>query len=141
MFAHFHDYAKKLKPTLDIAFTSHLVDLLGDTKPLGSFGEAKPLTGGKKIRGSLLCLIATTLGGSLEDALPRAVAVELIQTATLIHDDFVDQHRSRRDLAAVWTLEGARRAVLLGDIIFASAIRMMSELGRIDGLIVSRAIS
>jgi geranylgeranyl pyrophosphate synthase len=67
--------------------------------------------------------------------------VELIQTATLIHDDFVDQHRTRRDLPAVWTLEGARKAVLLGDIVFASAIEMMSELGRDDGLIVSRTIA
>ncbi|HET6421330.1 MAG TPA: polyprenyl synthetase family protein, partial [Geobacteraceae bacterium] len=68
-------------------------------------------------------------------------AVEMIQTATLIHDDFVDQHPLRRNRAAAWTLEGGRRAVLLGDIIFASAIHMMSEIGRDDGLIVSRAIA
>jgi hypothetical protein len=59
----------------------------------------------------------------------------------LIHDDFVDQHRLRRNVPALWTLDGARRAVLLGDIIFASAIQIMSELGREDGLIVSRAIA
>jgi hypothetical protein len=141
MFAHFQDYAENLKPSLDAAFTEHLDHLLGDTRPRRSQEEAKLLTGGKKIRGSLLCLVATTLGGTLESALPRAVAVELIQTATLIHDDFVDQHRTRRDLAAIWTLEGARRAVLLGDIVFASAIQMMSELGREDGLIVSRTIA
>ena len=141
MFARFQDYAESLKPSLDAAFTRHLAHLLGDTRPLQCDGGTKLLTGGKKIRGSLLCLVATTLGGTLEGALPRAIAVELIQTATLIHDDFVDQHRLRRDLAALWTLEGARRAVLLGDIIFASAIHMMSELGRDDGLIVSRAIA
>jgi geranylgeranyl pyrophosphate synthase len=67
--------------------------------------------------------------------------LELIQTATLIHDDFVDQHERRRDLPALWTLEGARRAVLLGDVIFASAIQSMSELGREDGLIISNAIA
>ncbi len=141
MFAHFQDYAEKLKPLLDRAFTDHLTRLLGDTKQLRSYGEGKLLTGGKKIRGSLSCLVATCLGGTLEEAIPRAVAIELIQTATLIHDDFVDQHRSRRNLAAVWTLEGARKAVLLGDIVFASAIHMMSELGREDGLIVSRTIA
>jgi hypothetical protein len=69
------------------------------------------------------------------------VAVELIHAATLIHDDFVDQDRIRRRLPAVWTLAGARRAVLMGDVIFASAIRMMSEIGREDGRIVSRAIA
>lgn len=141
MFAHFQGYAENLKPTLDAAFTEHLARLLGDARPLRSWGESRLLTGGKKIRGALLCLVATTLGGTLEDALPRAIAVELIQTATLIHDDFVDQHRSRRNMPAIWTLEGARRAVLLGDIVFSSAIHMMSELGREDGLIVSRAIA
>ncbi len=141
MFAHFQGYAEHLKPTLDAAFSKQLAQLLEDTRPIGSRGESQLLTGGKKIRGALLCLVATTLGGTLEDALPRAVAVELIQTATLIHDDFVDQHRSRRNMPAIWTLEGARRAVLLGDIIFSSAIQMMGELGREDGLIVSRAIA
>ena len=141
MFTHFQDYAEDLKPAMDKAFTEHLVKLLGDARPLRSWGESALLTGGKRIRGSLVCLVATTLGGTLEDALPRAIAVELIQTATLIHDDFVDQHRSRRNMPAIWTFEGARRAVLLGDIIFSSAIQMMSELGREDGLIVSRAIA
>jgi geranylgeranyl pyrophosphate synthase len=141
MFTHFQGYAEHLKPTLDAAFTKHLAQLLGEARPFRSWGESQLLTGGKKIRGTLLCLVATTLGGTLEDALPRAIAVELIQTATLIHDDFVDQHRSRRNMPAIWTLEGARRAVLLGDIIFSSAIHMMSELGRQDGLIVSRAIA
>lgn len=138
MFDHFQDYADRVKPKLDAAFARELGRLLGD---MGSHGEAKLLAGGKKIRGALLCLVTATLGGTLEDALPRAVAVELIQTATLIHDDFVDQHRERRNSAALWTLEGARRAVLLGDVLFSSAIQMMSELGREDCQIVSRSIA
>jgi hypothetical protein len=137
----FQDYVESLRPCLDTAFTGHLAPLLGDTGSLHPGMRTKVLAGGKKLRGSLLCLVTAALGGSLEDALPRAVAIELIQSATLVHDDFVDQHRLRRDSAALWTLEGARRAVLLGDIIFASAIHMMSELGRVDGLIVSRAIA
>ncbi len=141
MFASFHDYAAAVKPTLDVAFTEQLARLLGDMHPLHSWSGEKLLTGGKKIRGTLLCLVATTLGAPLEWAIPRAVAVELIHTATLIHDDFVDQHRVRRNEPAIWTLDGARRAVLLGDIIFSEAIRMMSEVGREDGLIVSRAIA
>jgi geranylgeranyl pyrophosphate synthase len=141
MFARFQDYVEYLKPSLDQAFTSSLAGLLGDSAPHETDPKKRILTGGKKIRGSLLCLVTAALGGSLEAALPRATAVELIQTATLIHDDFVDQHRLRRNLPALWTLEGARRAVLLGDIIFASAIHMTNELGRKDGLIVSRAIA
>jgi hypothetical protein len=139
--ARFQDYAASVKPALDAHFTSHLVRVLGDTRPLHGDGAAQVLTDGKKTRGSLLCLVTATLGGTLEGALPRATAVELIQTATLIHDDFVDQHRLRRKLPALWTLEGARKAVLLGDVLFASAIHMMSELGPQDGKIVSYAIA
>jgi len=141
MIENFQDYAKSVKPALDEAFTGQLARLLGDGETLRSPGGPDLLGGGKKIRGSLLCLVTEALGGTVDDALPRAVAVELIHTATLIHDDYVDQHRSRRDLAATWTLEGSRKAVLLGDVVFASAIQMMSEMGREDGLTVSRAIA
>ncbi|UFS69900.1 polyprenyl synthetase family protein [Geomonas sp. RF6] len=137
----FLQYAEGVKPRLDAAFDLTLDRLLDASAPFGFTGEMAPLKSGKKMRGLLLCLVAETLGGELPAALPRAVAVELIHTASLIHDDFVDQHRFRRDHAALWSLDGARRAVLLGDVIFASAIRMMSELGREDGRIVSEAIA
>lgn len=141
MVIRFQDYVESLRPSLHAAFTGHLARLLGDMGSLHPGVRTTILAGGKKIRGSLLCLVTGALGGALEDALPRAVAVELIQTATLVHDDFVDQHRVRRNLPALWTLEGARRAVLLGDVIFASAIHAMTDLSRADGLIVSRAIA
>ncbi len=141
MFDHFRNYAKAVKPALDGALTACLSRMLGNGTQLLPNGARDLLAGGKKIRGTLVCLVSEVLGGALEDALPRAVAVELIQTATLIHDDFVDQHRSRRNRPALWTIEGGRRAVLLGDVIFASAIHMMSKMGRDDGLIVSGAIA
>jgi geranylgeranyl pyrophosphate synthase len=141
MYDRFQDYAENLRPALDDAITGHLGQLLGDTRLHHPVEETQFLTGGKKVRGSLLCLVAAALGGTLADALPRAVAVELIQAASLIHDDFVDQHRIRRGLPALWTLAGARRAVLLGDVIFSSAIYLMSELGREDCQVVSRAIA
>jgi len=141
MITRFQDYVESLRPSLHTAFTGRLAQLLGSMGSLRSGLRTKILAGGKKIRGSLLCLVTSALGGALEDALPRAVAVELIQTATLVHDDFVDQHRLRRNLPALWTLEGARKAVLLGDVMFASAIHAMTELSRADGLTVSRAIA
>lgn len=140
-FTDFADYAASLRPSLDASVQEQLSRLLGGRGLAPFNGALKGLAQGKKTRGSLLCLVAAALGAGLERALPRAVAVELIQTATLIHDDFVDQHRSRRGLPALWTLSGARRAVLLGDVLFASAIHMMSELGPEDGRIVSRTIA
>jgi hypothetical protein len=141
MFADFQDFAGSLKPQLDAAFSRCVEQILADTAPLRPPEETALLTGGKKLRGSLLCLASLALGGTLENALPRAVALELIHTASLIHDDIVDQHRARRGMPALWTMEGTRRAVLLGDILFSSAIRMMSESGQEDCVIISRTIA
>jgi hypothetical protein len=141
MFAAFDDFTEWVRPKLDHAFRTHLYALTGGIamKDRASFESA--LAGGKMIRGCLLCLMADCLGGALEAAIPRAVAVELIQAASLLHDDLVDQDTVRRCQPATWTLEGARQAVLLGDLIFASAINMMNDLGREDGSIISRAIA
>lgn len=141
MFTRFQDYAASVKPALDRAYAGELTRVLGCGGPDPKEAGLPSLTAGKKLRGTLLCLVVSALGGALAEALPGAVAIELIQAATLLHDDFVDQHRARRRQPALWTLQGARRAVLLGDVIFSSAIHMMASRGREDGLIVARAIA
>jgi hypothetical protein len=141
MFMGFQDYLGALKPKLDEAFKRQLSISLGSITMRDAASFMGTLEAGKKIRGCLSCMISEALGGTLESVIPRAVAVELIQAATLIHDDFVDQDRVRGNRPAAWTLEGARRAVLMGDVIFATAIKMMNDLSREDGVAVSRAIA
>ena len=141
MFTRFQEYWNELKPRLDDAFRSQLAVFLGDTATNDLTTLKATLESGKKVRGCLVCMVGDTLGGVRESAIPRAVAVELIQTATLIHDDFVDQDTVRRNRPAAWTLQGARRAVLIGDVIFATAIKMMNDLSREDGQVVLQAIS
>jgi hypothetical protein len=132
-------YLRETRTVLDDAFRTELHRMLG--KVVADASLVKSLNEGKKIRGCLTCLVGETLGAPRECTVPRAVAVELIQAATLIHDDYVDQDRLRRNKPAVWTVEGSRRAVLIGDVMFASAINMMSCLGSEDGSAVARAIA
>ena len=99
------------------------------------------LADGKRIRGCLVCLMSNALGGRIEDAIPRAVAIECIHAASLIHDDYVDNDTVRRNRPATWAVEGPRKAVLLGDIIFATAIQKMVEMSRDDGLVITQAIA
>jgi geranylgeranyl pyrophosphate synthase len=141
MFSRFQDYMQWVRPRLDEAFKRHLTLLLEDIPLPHAASLGASWEGGKKIRGGLLCLLNSALGGVLEPAIPRANAMELIQSASLIHDDFVDQDTVRRNRPATWTLVGARRAVLLGDVMFASAIKMMSDLSQEDGSVVSDAIA
>lgn len=99
------------------------------------------LESGKRIRGCLTCLMSSALGGKIEAAIPRALAIECIQAASLIHDDYVDGDPVRRDRSALWTVAGPRKAVLLGDVIFATALRNMVEISREDGLVAAEALA
>lgn len=99
------------------------------------------IEGGKRVRGTLTCLVCEALGGNMEHAMSRAVAIEYIHAATLIHDDYVDLDTVRRSRPATWTLEGSRRAVLFGDLIFSSMINMMSNISREDTKAVAEAIA
>lgn len=133
-------YIQTVTPRLEAAFGRFLKELLeGSWDGLRHFGFH--LNAGKKIRGCLLCRVAEALGGSLESAIPGAVAVEVLHCASLVHDDFIDQDRVRRSHPAVWTIEGARRAVLLGDVLFAAAIRRMNAAGAPEGAVVAEAIA
>jgi hypothetical protein len=137
----FQDYLERVRPRLDDLFERELSNLLENITLKDASLLRTALNGGKKIRGCLSSMVGEALGGDLQSLLPRAVAIEMIQAATLIHDDFVDQDTARRNQPALWTVEGARAAVLIGDVIFATAIKMMSDLSREDGLAVSDAIA
>jgi len=137
----FYAYVAVRRPPLEEAYNRRLSALLDGIKTEDMAPLMLSLQAGKKIRGCLSCLVCEALGGPLEQAIPRAVAVEMIQAATLIHDDLVDQDAVRGGRPAVWTLEGPRRAVLIGDVIFAAAIKMMSDISAEDGRAVADAIA
>ena len=96
---------------------------------------------GKSARGCLTCLVCEALGGTLSRALPRAVAIECIQAASLVHDDFIDSDAIRRERPALWTTLGPRRAVLLGDLMFATALAQGARLSLADVQTLAEAIA
>ncbi|HZN27222.1 MAG TPA: polyprenyl synthetase family protein [Burkholderiales bacterium] len=96
---------------------------------------------GKKLRGSMVLAVCDALAGPRSRALPSAVAIECVQAASLIHDDFVDRDCTRRDRPAVWIVHGSRRAVLLADVIFATALQRSAELGRDEVHTLASAIA
>ena len=79
------------------------------------------LTGGKGIRPALTLLSGKFYRYNLELLLPMATAVELMHTATLVHDDAIDNASVRRGKPTINSLWGEDRAVLLGDYLFAKA--------------------
>jgi octaprenyl-diphosphate synthase len=81
-------------------------------------------SGGKRIRPALLLLSCRACGYRGEGAIPLAAAVEFIHSATLLHDDVVDEAEERRGRPSVNRRWGNGLAVLLGDLLYATSIRM-----------------
>ena len=79
------------------------------------------LLGGKAIRPALNLLSGRFYNYNLDLLLPMATAVELMHTATLVHDDAIDKSPVRRGRPTINSIWGEDRAVLLGDYLFAKA--------------------
>ncbi|NLX98100.1 MAG: polyprenyl synthetase family protein [Rhodopirellula sp.] len=84
--------------------------------------------GGKRLRPALVLLCAKACGRLTEEHFALAAAVEMIHTATLIHDDVLDEATIRRHLATVNTQWSNEASVLLGDYLFARAVSLASSL-------------
>lgn len=89
------------------------------------------LEGGKGIRPALTLLAGRFYNYNLDLLLPMATAVELMHTATLVHDDAIDKSAVRRGRPTVNQLWGEDRAVLLGDYVFARAGEFAADTGNL----------
>ncbi len=79
------------------------------------------LSGGKRIRPMLTILCARTLGRAEDDLLPMACALEMLHTATLLHDDVLDQAQTRRGKTSAHVAFGVTETILAGDVLLALA--------------------
>jgi octaprenyl-diphosphate synthase len=85
-------------------------------------------SGGKRLRPALLLLACRALGYAGEARFQLAAVVEFIHTATLLHDDVVDESHLRRGRSTVNAAFGNAAAVLVGDFLYSRAFQMMVEI-------------
>ena len=83
--------------------------------------------GGKRIRPSLLMLVCDAYGGSLQEALPVAAAVEMFHNFTLLHDDIMDNATVRRGKPSVYASWGNNVAILSGDAMMIYSYRLLHQ--------------
>lgn len=83
--------------------------------------------GGKRIRPLTTLLVSRACGGSAERAVPLAAAAEIIHSATLLHDDVIDDGLERRGRPASRVLWGNRISVLAGDLLLTSALELVQK--------------
>lgn len=88
--------------------------------------------GGKRIRPTLCLLIGNMLGAPLKKTITLGAAVELLHTATLVHDDLIDGSLLRRGMETLNARWSPPATVLTGDFLFARAAKLAAETDNLE---------
>jgi geranylgeranyl pyrophosphate synthase len=117
----------------DLEKVERSLDLISDVDItlLSRLLEYSLRNGGKRIRPSLTLLSGKFNIYDLSLLVPMAAAMELLHTATLVHDDIVDKSSTRRGKPSVCQGWGGACALLLGDYLFAKAGNLVSSTGNV----------
>ena len=100
-------------------------ELSSDVILINQMGHYIVGNGGKRLRPMLLLLAAKALGNVTDNHLILAAVIEFIHTATLLHDDVVDESDLRRGKESANVVWGNAATVLVGDYLYSSAFEMM----------------
>jgi octaprenyl-diphosphate synthase len=110
------------------AVNQRLADQIQEFDPdIAAYAEYALTGQGKQLRPALVALSAATIGKTTDSHVLAAVIIEMIHLATLVHDDVIDEaqlRRGRPTLAANW---GNELSVLLGDCLFAHALKLAAS--------------
>jgi len=87
------------------------------------------LSRGKRLRPIITILSAQSVGGDRESVIPLALAFEILHTSTLVHDDIIDEDKTRRGLPTLHEKWSRDAAILVGDALIAIAIGIVAEYG------------
>jgi octaprenyl-diphosphate synthase len=99
-------------------------DTVSNVGAITEIGEYLRAGGGKRIRPALLLLSAKLLNYKGQGAVKLASVVEIIHTATLVHDDIIDEAQTRRGRPAANTRWGNAKCVLAGDWLYMQAFKI-----------------
>ncbi len=96
--------------------------------PIAEMGQYLAASAGKRLRPTLVFLASELVGYRGDKDVIYAAILEFIHTATLVHDDIVDQAILRRGKASLHTRWGSESAVLMGDYLLISAVQMATSM-------------
>jgi octaprenyl-diphosphate synthase len=119
----------RIQPGLEQVERAMREQLASQSEAVDLVGRHVLSSGGKRIRPALLFFAAEMCGYNGPRCVQVAASVELLHTATLLHDDVVDLSELRRGRPAAHAVFGNRRAVLVGDYLYARASSMIVEDG------------
>src|SRR5881275_1405922 len=99
-------------------------DTVSNVGAITDIGEHLRAGGGKRIRPALLLLAAKLMGYEGRGTIKLGAVVEIIHTATLVHDDIIDEAKTRRGRPAANTQWGNSKCVLAGDWLYMQAFKV-----------------
>ena len=105
-----------------------MANLTSEIQLINQLGAYIIQGGGKRIRPLIALLSAKSLGYSGQQHIDIAAILELVHTATLLHDDVVDSSKLRRGRQTATDLWGTEASVLVGDFLYSRAFQMMVTL-------------
>jgi geranylgeranyl diphosphate synthase type I len=108
---------------------------------LDAEGRETLADGGKALRPTITLLAGEAVGAPAEDAVPGAVALELVHNFSLIHDDVMDGDAERRHRPTVWALFGVGEAIVSGDALAALAYAVLLDVDRPEAHRAARELS
>lgn len=140
---------QRLQPLLDLvaddleAINRIILDkAVSDVEMIPELAHHLIDSGGKRLRPMLALASAKLCGYTGSGHIRTASAVEFMHTATLLHDDVVDESDLRRGKSTARTIWGNQASVLVGDFLLGQAFRMMVDVGSLDALdVLSTAAS
>lgn len=88
--------------------------------------------GGKRLRPLSVLLVARACGYAGDQHVDAAAIIEFIHTATLLHDDVIDEADTRRGKSSANCVWGNAASVLVGDFLYSKSFRLLTEYGNLD---------
>ncbi len=129
-----NDLIELIRPDFD-ALNELLISQLGsDIDLIEEVSQYLIQSGGKRVRPLITLMTARALNTTNQDHIPLAASIECLHTATLFHDDVVDNSDARRGQPSANAAFGNSTSVLVGDFVYSRAFQMMVSVGRLDVL-------
>ena len=106
--------------------------ITSDVKLIPEVSRHLIYSGGKRFRPLLLLISAALCGYKGKNRFPMAAVMEFIHTATLLHDDVIDQAIMRRGKTSANNIWGNAASVLVGDFLYSKSFTLMTEIGNMQ---------
>lgn len=142
MVTSFLDYLKDKLPLVEAALKESCASPMAVSAPMDDldlylYGPTSHfiMSGGKRVRPVLAMLGAEAVGGKAEQALSAGIAIELFQSAALVHDDIADKSELRRGEPCLYVSEGTGPAINMGDLALTQVFEVvLADNNLSDGL-------